>query len=95
MGHIQYRQKHAPQWAEGNQSSTDDAGDGEGAFIHRVWERWRMQIPVKWQAWIQSSIAFARDFFADPSRFLIASASFSNATTSCMARSMSVPGNQE
>lgn len=95
MGHAQYRQKKTPQWTEGDQAPTDDAGDGEGAIIHWAWERRRIQIPVKWQAWIQSSIAFARDFFADPNRFLMVSASFSNATNSCMARSISVPGNQE
>jgi len=38
MGHIQYRQKQAPQWAEGKQAPTDDAGDGESAFVHGVFE---------------------------------------------------------
>ena len=34
MGHVQYRQKQAPQWAEGDQAPTDNAGDGESALIH-------------------------------------------------------------
>jgi hypothetical protein len=34
MGHAQHRQKQAPEWAEGDQGPTNDAGDGESAFIH-------------------------------------------------------------
>ena len=38
MGHVQYRQKQAPQWAECEQGTTNDARDGKSAFIQGVWE---------------------------------------------------------